>query len=512
MSPRMNIGDRHLGGLGGEFASAAERSDHGVVISAGASAAATLSGQHILWMLTNLLARQDGVVTDLILEVPDVAALPKAMLLGGGGQRLVSALTRLATSIASDRIRLSSRSSSLPDDAPVQVRFGGSILAACADGWRFAIGDVADLPRARPSSSIAAASYFAACVLAGEVFKAFRRYEKSRNDAFPLFFSLWSFEAADSWVVLDPGLVTLPSLAPFYLVGAGAVGQALLATLIASDVPIEHITSMDGDAIDDEGTNLNRYCLATTGDIGTSKALIAERVLAAHNVSGFAFPGTWEEYQGSNRWGQRADLLSLEASFLYENVLSCVDKNPARHSIQRFWPRVLLGGSTLGMGISVVNYDMQSDFECLMCGNPLPVDSWSVDKQATALRGMTKVERQRLAEAKGADAANVEAYLDDERCGHLGVAEIKKFRLAPGDAEWSVGFVSVAAGALLAVETIRTIGFGVPGSDTGAAHRFTFGSNSSRTTAHRRRQGCECLTSGLTRFKENWPGRKEAEG
>lgn len=510
MSQRMNIGDRHLGGLGGEFAPATERSAQGVVISAGASAAATLSGQHMLWMLTNLLARQDGVVTDLILEVPDVDAFPKAMVLGGGGQRLGSALTSLATSIISDRIRISSRLSSLPDDAPVQVHFGSSILAAYADGWRFAIGDVVDLPRARPSSSIAAAPYFAACVLAGEVFKAFRRYDRPRNDAFPLFFSLWSFEAADSWVVLDAGPEAPPALAPFYLVGAGAVGQALLATLIASDVPMEHVTSMDGDAIDDEGTNLNRYCLTTTADIGTSKALIAERVLSAHNIPGFAFSGTWEEYQASDRLGQRADLRSLEASFRYESVLSCVDKNPARHSIQRFWPRVLLGGSTLGLGISVVNYDMQSDFECLMCGNPLPVDSWSVDKQATALRAMTTVERQRLAEATGANAAKVEAYLNDESCGHLGLAEIKKFRVAPGEAEWSVGFVSVAAGVLLAVETLRTVGFGMPGSDMGAARRFSLGSLSGRTSAHRRREGCECLTRGLRRFMENWPGRKEA--
>jgi molybdopterin/thiamine biosynthesis adenylyltransferase len=275
---------------------------------------------------------------------------------------------------------------------------------------------------------------------------------------------------------------------------------------------MEHVTSMDGDAIDEEGTNLNRYCLTTTADIGTSKALIAERVLAAHNIPGFAFAGTWEEYQVSERWGQRADLRSLEASFRYESVLSCVDKNPARHSIQRFWPRVLLGGSTLGLSISVVNYDMQRDFECLMCGNPLPVDSWSVDEQANALRAMTSVARQRLAEARGADAATVEAYLNDESCGHLGLAEIKKFRIAPDEAEWSVGFVSVAAGVLLAVETIRTVGFGVSGSDTGAAHRFTFGSVSGRTTAHRRRRGCECLTSGLKRFKENWLRPKEVEG
>src|SRR5215510_7853587 len=85
---------------------------------------------------------------------------------------------------------------------------------------------------------------------------------------------------------------------------------------------------------------------------------------------------------------QRSDLLEREQVFHYQYIISCVDKNPVRHAIQHFWPHVLFGGSTLGLGVTVQSYDMTSEFDCLMCANPISSDDWSIELQAERLRGI----------------------------------------------------------------------------------------------------------------------------
>ena len=47
-----------------------------VRVAASPSVAATPAGQHCLWMLTNLLARQFGIITALKIDVPHVPLVP----------------------------------------------------------------------------------------------------------------------------------------------------------------------------------------------------------------------------------------------------------------------------------------------------------------------------------------------------------------------------------------------------------------------------------------------------
>jgi len=71
-----NLGQRQRGDLGGKLHTP-HQPVH-VVISAGVDVACSLAGQHLLWMMTNLLARQADEVADLTFSLP-----PNIMALNG---------------------------------------------------------------------------------------------------------------------------------------------------------------------------------------------------------------------------------------------------------------------------------------------------------------------------------------------------------------------------------------------------------------------------------------------
>ena len=66
------LGNRHLTGSEKFEIDIHNRPRRVVRILASPSVAATPAGQHCLWMLTNLLARQFGIITALKIDVPDV--------------------------------------------------------------------------------------------------------------------------------------------------------------------------------------------------------------------------------------------------------------------------------------------------------------------------------------------------------------------------------------------------------------------------------------------------------
>lgn len=505
--PVRQLGDRHLRSFDGRFSEATD--DDGIVlVSAEETFAASVAGQHLLFMLVNLLARQYGVIREIQIAIPKVDVLPQATLLTVTSPKLPDALIESATQVSGESIIVSLVSDSVVD-AGVHVSFDGKTVAAFADGWRLSVGDPAILPLVTAESELAFGPFFASAILAGECFKHFYGFKEPQRTRLPLHFSLWSFETGESWDELDPGVAITTSLPPFYLVGCGAVGQAFLASMVASAVTLEHVTLVDHDAIDEQLTNLNRYCLAVLSDAKANKAGLAETYLQKRGVSCFAFPGRWEEYQASSREGQRSDLLQREQVFHYQYIISCVDKNPARHSIQRFWPRVLFGGSTLGLGVTVQSYDMASEFDCLMCANPISSDDWSIELQAERLRDMTPEKRRELLKEVDADVEAVEDYLRNPKCGTLGERELFKFRKGANSTEASVGFVSVGAGVILAASWIAAVLTGAAVDARGNARRFNFETVSGRITSHRRRPDCECVTRGRTAYNRRWRETKD---
>jgi hypothetical protein len=148
-------------------------------------------------------------------------------------------------------------------------------VAVIANGWCIFVGRPALMPAVRPSSANPIGPYFAACLAAGEVFK--RLFEMITNGASrfveQFFLSLWSRQTSAAWEELEQGpeLRANAKVPPFYVVGAGAVGQAVIACLASAEEFGAEVVLIDADVIDPKGTNLNRCVLACQKDKGAAQ-------------------------------------------------------------------------------------------------------------------------------------------------------------------------------------------------------------------------------------------------
>ena len=220
--------------------------------------------------------------------------------------------------------------------------------------------------------------------------------------------------------------------------------------------------------------------------------------LIAHGFQAYPFIEKWPDYALQLPHHKLPDDLKiLESEYKYRLILSCVDKNEPRHAIQRFWPEYIIGGSTKDMGIAIATYDMLSAYECLMCNNPLNLDSKTIENIAEEFKNMSPDLRRLRADEIGADLQAVEDYLAHPKCGHLGEQEILKFGVESQGADWSVGFVSVASGTLLAAQLVKyTLRERVALLEEGNTLRFSFLNPKPCTSKHLRKDDCECSTKG----------------
>jgi molybdopterin/thiamine biosynthesis adenylyltransferase len=505
------LGNRHLTG-NEKFEIHSQNGKPRVVrVTASRSVAATSAGQHCLWMLTNLLARQFGIITALRIDVPHVPSVPGVAHFGSG-QTLQEMLFNTAKLVAGDALDIGCTNR---QEERVDAEAGvghyqpeaSFAVAALADGWRVLVGKPGVIPTFVPTSNNPFGPYFGACLAAGEIFKHLASLRPGCGRVIEsLAFSLWDYQKSDSWESTDPGLwpgeLVLP---PIYLVGAGAVGQAAIASLAACPSIGGYATIIDDEEVD--ATNRNRYALAHSDNLGKKKVVIAAEALARQKFQTIPYPGRWEAYvQGIDRPQQRADVKELERKWRFQRILSCVDKNGPRHSIQNVWPELILGGSTLECGILVQAYDLRTNGECLKCSNPIKEDGRTIEGEATRWKQMTPIQRRQIAEQKGLDIQAIEAYLNDPKCGQLGEQEIAKFALDPRQ-DWSVGFVSVAAGVLLAAKLVQSEIGGLGATFPplrGQALRFSFLNAGPIITRHTRREACDCSGRGADAYSRLW--------
>lgn len=504
-------GDRHLRqGVGNHLGSPDLSARYRVRLCASKEVAATVGGQHSLWILSNLLARQFGVISELEIDVPRVPLLLGVALFGAMSE-LPETLLNTAKVVAGAALSVE-LSSGASEEATVEVVVGKASVQGHAtyrvglvgDGWNLFVGNPERMPSVIPLSGGSLGPYFAACIAAGEVFKRLCGLREGRGSfTESLFMSLWNFQAAETWDELPLGQWPVPLiLLPFYLAGLGAVGQAVIATLAASSDIQGYITGVDADVIDD--TNLNRYPLATQNDIDRRKSELFDSLLG-QGIKGYGYFGRWEDYiaNPSQHHLQREDLRELERQYRYELVLSCVDKNPGRHAIQSCLPEYILGASTLGLGLAVALYDMHSPHECLKCFNPI-IPEKTLEEIATELGKLSPEERAVQAKERGADISAIEAHLREPKCGQLGEQELAKFQARQ---DWSVGFVSVAAGVLLAAQTIKfsMVGPEAFPSALGNTLRFSFLKPGPFWSSHLRRQECDCVRENQNLHRKMWP-------
>jgi len=167
-----NLGDRHLRPIGGLSRPGGGRR---VRITAGDTVSRSVAGQHTLWMLANLLARQFGVVAEVEVAVPRVPLHPQVALFGGR-EHLPDTLAEVVRLVAGDAVRVAAG----VEPADVEVIVGcdeaGRLpcthrVAVLGAGWRVFAGRPGAVPDADLDDTNTLGPYFAACVAAGEVFK-----------------------------------------------------------------------------------------------------------------------------------------------------------------------------------------------------------------------------------------------------------------------------------------------------------------------------------------------------
>lgn len=289
-------------------------------------------------------------------------------------------------------------------------------------------------------------AYVAASLCAGEIFKFIRGM---RNDYGAFAHQLWldaaflrmSIETPVSRGPLLPADLRLLSAV---VAGIGAVGNGMLHTLY----PLTHLggelTLIDGDRKGIDVTNLNRYVLFGLTDAAALKASTASGLFTGSQLIMHPVDEYWQSWY------------SRKADRPLDLVISAVDKNSARHAIQNAYPRLVLGASTNEMRAQVNLYDLLHGGLCLRCRNPVE-EAVPDDVMIAHLRRLSPKERLIEAERAGIDPSTLEAFLSDphEHCGMISGETLQRFAGEDRQEEWSVGFVSLLSGVLLAAEYLK---------------------------------------------------------
>lgn len=440
-----DLGNRQRGDLNGRLNPALQPA--AVTIAVDGIVAQSRAGQHLLWMLTNLLARQMDEVIQLTVDVgPDAEVLP-------GISPLLPAVDSLANALAAAAQRINPHLDVHRATPPtVRLQIGGEradvdadihTLYVSAASWSGYIGTV-EAPWRATQDDNPIGPYIAACLAAAEVFKLVRGVQEEYGtlpagtwyDAYHLTISA----QGDHGPPLPQQLQGLPAV----LAGVGAVGTALLHTLYAVSGLQTELIAVDNDPDGVDITNLNRYTLFNQDDLDQQKASQATQRLAGSGVTLTPRDMSWDAWAAAHSDDER-DL-----------VLSCVDNNEARHAIQRTMPGVILSASTSGMRAQVVAFERRPGEACLRCRNPVEARV-SDEVVISRLRAQDAATRARLAENQGIHPDDLERYLDDpqKNCGLISGETLQRFGNGSGEHAWSVGFVSAMAGVMLAAEYLR---------------------------------------------------------
>jgi molybdopterin/thiamine biosynthesis adenylyltransferase len=399
----------------------------------------TVADTHATWMLVNLLLRLKGVVDLVILDATDAIIDARVSPHVSRGTLFSSAIAALASNLSA---------------VPLEVRRGARSRGinlhigpgpAVTDGWRVVGRDwqatvsTAAIGATSDGGTLPFGPYAAACLAAGEIFRAVRLP--------PDRYTPISTVSVDTW---DYGLAVEHQRPQSFdgvelclgLAGVGAVGVAALQTLWACDGLTGSAVIADNDMEGIEKTNLNRYVLFDERHIGLSKATTASTLYGAGQVVVEPIDGPY-------------DLAHL-AGRCPAVLLSAVDTNEARHDLQRgIVPGVAFGASTEGLRAELVVTGPPDDGPCLACHNKLLLGIPDEVSRAT-VRSMSASELNKLTASSGISAQGLKLWAQTGRCGTVN-PEMIGHVLRENEAEpaWSVGFVSVYAGVMLAAQAIR---------------------------------------------------------
>jgi len=431
------MSNRHEGDIDGKLPTFASRQSVTVRIVVDPSVAAYPSAQHTAWMAVNLLARTDGIIDAILIDCPSTPVHDRVVPFGSAREldaRLVEAanliykpLAHPAGSTAADRtIRISSH------------RRADDDILAVGGGWWGGIsisGAPIDLARVDVKSAIPFGPYLAATFAVGDIYLRARGLPAAGVIAYG--WDSWNQTPALAPVHGPKPAVDLSQVA---LAGVGAVGAAWMHAIWAYTLASGSVAVVDADRNGIDLTNLNRGALFTLADLGKPKADVAAEAITG-GPRWIPINGRYEES------GVRPDVL-----------VSAVDTNAARDAIQFTYPARALGGSTHDLRAEIVHVGTPGVGACLRCYNE--PEAKTPDEEIRRRAFVTAGAIAEVGKELDLEAELVESTLRSNACGQLSDRMMLRLRAMledPSLPRFSVGFVSVAAGVLLAAETIKLL-------------------------------------------------------
>jgi hypothetical protein len=437
-----HVSDRHEGTLDGLFAPAAETGRVVVVVELPAAVADLHACQHAAWMLVNLLARQEKIIDAVYLDCPP--AIPLAGRIVPLASRDVDLQTALLDGTAA--IGAVPVQPGTSDLAPFRLVVGpGPALErgirVHGEGWWGGVATHSDVNTTDPANALPFGPYAAACIAASRVYLGVRlKTPPPDGDAF---YSTWSLRSLQS-PPSDPADVGPAAVGDIeiyaLLAGAGAVGNTWAHAIWATEGLAGRVIVADADELGVDRTNLNRCPALGAASIGKQKASEVAQNCGDSPVNLVHFNGRAEDSS------ERLPLL-----------ISAVDTNTARRAVQALYPGRLLGASTHNLRAEVVRTDPTSLAACISCHNPPEADIPDAELRREYLIASDE-EKERLARELGHTREEADAWAIEGTCSNATDGLVEHLRASHGGtAAFSVGFVSVLAGTMLAAQTVREL-------------------------------------------------------
>lgn len=405
--------------------------------------------QHLAWLLVTLLARSTKTIIATVGISIDDTPLAPGIDPGApdGGPSLVDALKTAADAFGPDAPLVVDAAELDGADLVLQIGDtatpawpGAGVLHVSAASWTGAV-----TPNTTDRLPIAVATanpfgpYIAACLAAGQAYM-YARVRGYRLQAIAL--NAWTLDQAKTNLAAvaatDPGEPC--AQLDHILAGVGAVGSALLLALWAYQPASGTVRAADADPKGVDDTNLNRCVPFHWTDRGRPKAEVAAERLSGHH--GLEIEPTV---------GYAENLVGPQS-----HLISAVDTPKARQALQDKYPASAVQASTSGLRLELLRVDPNAGTACLRCFNPPPAEGAPDSEVRAQVAEMDEATVAAHAAAVGADPAQVREWGLTGGCGQIGDALLERLRPSDGTAaQFSVGFVSVLAGVLLAGQVIK---------------------------------------------------------
>lgn len=417
-----------------------------VIVDVDPSLAGTPGAQYLVWLLVTLLTRgTKSVVASVGIGVDDVPLDPGVdPAAPSGDPSFGAALYATADAFGPEAAPVIDASDLREVDLILQIGAAtrawptAPVLHVAASGWTGAVApDSLDLPQLELSEN-PFGPYIAACLAAGQTYM----YARVRDHRLqPVALNAWTMAQASDHLAevaaFNPGepAVELDHV----LAGVGAVGTALLLALWVYRNASGTVRAADADEKGVDVTNLNRCVPFWWADIGRPKPeVVAERLGGRHGLVIEPTTGRAENLIGA-----------------MTHLISAVDTSEARQALQDRYSASAVQASTSGLRMEVLRVDPTAGTACLRCFNP-PRPSTPDSEIRARVADMDDATIAAHAQAVGTDPGRVREWARAGGCGQIGDALLDRLRPSDGRAaQFSVGFMSVLAGTLLAAQVIK---------------------------------------------------------